>query len=399
MASLENRTGYWAISFRFGGKKYNRSLKTADRKAAEELKKTAENTIWKVEQGLLTLPDDSDVIAFFLSGGKANEPVKAPERITLGVLFDEYTRSIEGSVEPSTLDTAGVHTRHLLRILGERLDPRTLKLRDLDKYVEARQSEKTRRGSPVRPTTIKKEIRTLSAIWSWAAGRYPVVPLPDTSKLNYGKVSERPPFQTWEEIEKQIARGGLSEERQAELWDCLFLSLNEISDLLAHVKKNATQPFVYPMVITAAHTGARRSELIRSQINDFQDDTVIVNERKRAKGKYTTRRVPMSPLLQEVITEWIRAHPGGQYTFCLGAIPRSRNHREQPEPLSKNQAHDHLKRTLAGSKWEVLRGWHVLRHSFISNCALKGIDQRIIDSFGGPARVGVLCHSQVDRWS
>jgi integrase len=31
----------------------------------------------------------------------------------------------------------------------------------------------------------------------------------------------------------------------------------------------------------------------------------------------------------------------------------------------------------------VLRGWHVLRHSFISNCAAKGVDQRLIDAWVG----------------
>jgi integrase len=38
---------------------------------------------------------------------------------------------------------------------------------------------------------------------------------------------------------------------------------------------------------------------------------------------------------------------------------------------------------LAGSKWQVLRGWHVLRHSFVSNAAAAGIDQRLIDSWVG----------------
>ena len=42
-----------------------------------------------------------------------------------------------------------------------------------------------------------------------------------------------------------------------------------------------------------------------------------------------------------------------------------------------------VKRTLAGSKWEVLRGYHILRHSFISCLAAAGVDQRIIDEFVG----------------
>jgi integrase len=32
---------------------------------------------------------------------------------------------------------------------------------------------------------------------------------------------------------------------------------------------------------------------------------------------------------------------------------------------------------------KVIRGWHTLRHSFCSNCAAKGIDQRIINAWMG----------------
>ena len=41
--------------------------------------------------------------------------------------------------------------------------------------------------------------------------------------------------------------------------------------------------------------------------------------------------------------------------------------RERPGimALTEDEAHDHLKRTLAGSEWEVMRGYHVLRHSLI----------------------------------
>lgn len=256
MASLENRTGYWSISFRFGGKKFNRSLKTRDRRAAEELKKAVENTLWKVEQGLLALPNNADVISFFLSGGNAGERPKPPNSVPLRVLFNEYRHSVEGSLESTTLYTVGVHARHFQRILGERFDPRTLRLQHLDHYVATRREEKTRQGSQVTPMTIRKEIATLSSIWTWASQRHPVAPFPDTKRLKYGKVAEKPPFQTWEEIERQIGRGGLTGKRRTELWDCLFLSLDQVSELLQYVEENATQPFLYPMVVLV-HTPGR----------------------------------------------------------------------------------------------------------------------------------------------
>jgi integrase len=51
--------------------------------------------------------------------------------------------------------------------------------------------------------------------------------------------------------------------------------------------------------------------------------------------------------------------------------------------VTVNQATNHLKNTLGKSNWPVIRGWHVFRHSFISNCATRGIDQRIIDTWVG----------------
>jgi integrase len=47
--------------------------------------------------------------------------------------------------------------------------------------------------------------------------------------------------------------------------------------------------------------------------------------------------------------------------------------------LTEDEAHDHLKRTLRGSKWSVIKGWHVWRHAFIWACATAGVDQRFID--------------------
>ena len=57
---------------------------------------------------------------------------------------------------------------------------------------------------------------------------------------------------------------------------------------------------------------------------------------------------------------------------------------EKPgEPISVQRASQNFRRVLAKSKWSVLSGWHVFRHSFASNCARKGLDQRVIDEFMG----------------
>ena len=92
---------------------------------------------------------------------------------------------------------------------------------------------------------------------------------------------------TREEIERRMAAGELEPYQIKELWHALFLTLPEIEELLAHVRESTNLPWVYPMVCFAAHTGARRRELLRVQIADvdFTGKAVLIHERKRAPGK------------------------------------------------------------------------------------------------------------------
>jgi integrase len=204
--------------------------------------------------------------------------------------------------------------------------------------------------------------------------------------VKLAKPEEKPPFQTWTEIERRIAPGGLTQDQIQDLWECLFLQLAEVEELLGYVKEHALQSWVYPMFCFAAHTGARRSEMIRAQVSDvdFDGGTVLIHEKKRAHDRRTTRRVPLTSFLGGVLSEWIKVHPGGTHLFCQASkVARSKKQRSEPTPVTRDEAHDHFKRTLAESKWKVLRGWHILRHSFASNCAAKGIDQRLLDTWLG----------------
>lgn len=261
-------------------------------------------------------------------------------------------------------------------------------------------------------TTIHKEIVTLRTAWNWAVKMKFVVGRLPNDGLRYPKTSEKSPFQTRQEIERHIA-SGLTEAEQARLWDALYLPIEDMAELLRFVKIAATQPFVYPMFCFAAHTGARRSEILRTKIADvdFTGQAATIHEKKRVRGKTTTRRVPLSPFLVGVLEEWLTNHPGGPYLFAQESmVARSKKrsattgHQGQksratttggraatvrardasaPGPLTPYEAHDHFKRTLAQSEWNTMRGWHVLRHSFCSALAAKGVDQRVIDDIMG----------------
>jgi integrase len=140
------------------------------------------------------------------------------------------------------------------------------------------------------------------------------------------------------------------------------------------------------MVAFAAYTGARRSEILRALVSDVDLDggTVTVREKKRVVGKRSTRTAPLTPRLAAILRAWLAVRPDSPYLFCQAArVTRSRTRRDGPTAVTKDEAHDHFKRTAAGSKWASLRGYHVLRHTFISALASEGVDQRVIDEIVG----------------
>ncbi len=72
--------------------------------------------------------------------------------------------------------------------------------------------------------------------------------------LRYAKGDEKPRFQSRAEIERQLP--GLPQEKASELWEVLYLTFDEVGRLLDHIKATAGHPWIYPLLATAAHTGA-----------------------------------------------------------------------------------------------------------------------------------------------
>ena len=385
MAWLENdRSGNVHVCFRFGGQKFRRSLHSKSRREAEARKQRLEENIRLVECGRLDVPTDTDVATFLLSDGKLGKRIRIPTPLTLQQLFIAFFDNLpKGNLEASTVRGMEIHRRHLERHLGKSFSIQNMVLEELQAYVAKRSREAGLRGRQVSASTINKEIVTLRSVWNWGVDMNRLKGTFPNKGLRLPKEIEMPPFQTWNEIQRQIDRGGLSDAEEADLWGCLFLNLEEIAELLDHVKRTANQPFIYPMFVMAAHTGARRSELLRSQVSDFNGSDVIIRERKRVRGMKSTRRVPLSSTFREAIHDWLANHPGGRYTFCQVNVLRSKKRCDGPRSITRDEANDHLKRTLQNSKWEKVRGWHCFRHSFCSNCAMRGVDQRVIDSWVG----------------
>jgi integrase len=388
MASLELRSDRYRIVFRFAGKKFQTPLKTTEEKEAQGCLSRLEENLRLVERGRLIPPPDADLPTFLLSDGQiAQKPVIVNDVLTLDGLVTEYMAvHSNGALEANTLATRDMHLRHLKDTLGDKFPVKKLKPADLQGHVTRRSKAFGIRKRKLSAYTMRKEISSFRTIWNWAVQRGLVsTPFPNQG-IVFPKMDEKPPFQSWEEIERQIKRGGLSDGEQQDLWDCVFLSVAQIQELLEHVRSQPLLPFVYPMFCFAAHTGARRSEMIRLRIPDidFEGKKVLLREKKRGRGLRTHRHVPLSPFLATALQEWLAKHPGGQEVFMQELIvARSKTKRDSFGPLTRNEAHDHFKRATQESRWDKLRGWHVFRHSFASNCAARSVDQRLIDAWMG----------------
>lgn len=161
-----------------------------------------------------------------------------------------------------------------------------------------------------------------------------------------------------------------------ELWDGLFLDRDQVADVLAVVRTRDTPGWFHPFLVAAAHTGARRSELLRARVEDFDvaNGVVLIREKKKASGRETFRTVDMTPLLAAVVRDYFAAgHPGGVYAF--GTTPGV--------PVTDWSSRAAFRAAVRGSKWAVLRGYHAFRHSFASNLAAAGIDEHVIAALMG----------------
>jgi hypothetical protein len=262
--------------FRYKRHQYNKTLDVETERHAERIQALIEETIQDLERGKLTLPDGVDVCAFIISGGKVAarpDPVstsledkRPPAAVaTLESVFCTYAEKLTpGSKESNTIETEAIHGRHFKRVLGANRKFESLSLDILQRYVDKRAHEGVVRA------TIRKELSTLRVVWGWAFKRSHLAsPLTwKMSDLTLPKAHEKPPFQTWDQITRKIQRGGLKANEQAVLWECLWLDQAQTLECLVWAKEHVRRQFVYPMFAMAAYTGARRSEMIRSEWDD-----------------------------------------------------------------------------------------------------------------------------------
>lgn len=371
-------TGVWRVRFRFGGHQFYRSLETDNEKTATGMLATIEETLGLLKTGRLTIPSDvEDLGAWIVSGGKVTAKPKTKEIHPLkDVVADYFASTPAGAKSPNSVATERTHLDHFVEILKGSTPIDSIGVAELQAYVTKRSKERGIRGRKAQPETIRKELVTFGTMRRFAKARGWCNGDIDRRAIKLPKGTEKAPFRTWKEITAIVEKGGLADEEQRDLWDCLFLSEKEVLDFLGFVEKHGIVRWLHPALSIAALTGARRSEIMRSEIRDFDfaRGIVTLREKKRVHTKSMSyRTVDIHPRLAAILQAWFANHPGGKYTVCV----------HPNTPIAPDEAQRMFEQTTAESKWAVLRGWHVLRHSFASICAMKGLRESTISKWMG----------------
>jgi site-specific recombinase XerD len=295
MATLQTRNGSHRILFQYEGQQQTLPVGRVSNTEAIQWKAKVEHLLMRLKQRMVEVPPGCTINEFMMHDGKP--PVQAAftkvKISTLHELREAYLAIFaNGAVEANTLYMDRIHLNHIEETYGKNFLLAVLTLTKLQEHI-------TRRQKVVVPITIKKELDTFRAVWNWGSRNGHVAgPFP-CKGLVYPKGDEKPPFMSWPEIERRVKAGGDADK----LWDALYLRPNELTAFLKFTHDNANRDWLHPFLVTAAYTGARRSELIRMRTEDvnLEEGVLMIREKKRAQGTRTSRHVPISPKVAEAL--------------------------------------------------------------------------------------------------
>lgn len=370
MAYLEQRGDSWRIIFSHKGRRSSFSIPAVSAEEANAHKADAEERLRLLKRGLIDL-NGFKLEDYLKYKGRVPDSVVADiksDDYTLGRLESQYMQSAKVKrLDEGSRVTLTIHWRHLMRAFGPKTRLSEILHRDLQDYITSREHS---RNPPIQAETIQKELKTLRAAWNWARRMDGLGREWPGYHLVYQKTDEPLPFMTLAEAERLLA--GMEKDDRVRVYESIYLLPGEIDELLKIVDSRRLPPWVYPMFLFAAHTGARKSEMLRAQTTDvnIEKKTIMLREKKRIVGKRSTREVPLTDALLKTLLPFLSRS---------GAIFRGKS----GAPLDQSSCRDYFHFSLRGTRFAVLRGWHVFRHSFISALASAKVDQRVIDDLVG----------------
>jgi site-specific recombinase XerD len=158
--------------------------------------------------------------------------------------------------------------------------------------------------------------------------------------------------------------------QQSPLWDVKFkrnppmrrprvvLSVEEVRELLENARSFSPN-YLYPFLYTVAHTGARKSEILKLERNEVDFNTGLLHLRKTKNGEDRSIRMPQN------LVAHLKSHLESHESDFVFPNPDGNT-------VGRSQLARLMKRFSKHFPTEKKLGLHSLRHSFAYNYLKKG---------------------------
>lgn len=380
MPTLRKKGDATYIRFRFSKRQYERSLGEVSERDASAVAGMARHTLRRMELGLLKLPEGADLVEFIISGGESKPPNQdKPVSCTLAQARIRFKEEQAVHLAESYLNAMNTHLGQLAKFLGRTSKPKLLceiLQSDIEQFL-------AKRAKKAATATLIRTRNTMRRFFAWCVQKQFISRSPAEAIRPFKEDGDAPPFATKTQIEEIIDRGGLKPSEVRARWKRLFLSPDEIAAVLKLVKERADDQRSYMLHAIAAYTGMRRGEILRLRWEDidFEHGVIQAKSRKASRRKKNSIRfVQLHSELRTTFEEW----RGKQRSPYVVGRPVG------TAPLTVHESNRLFWQPLRDTTWCLCSeknwfkfGFHMYRHSFVSNLAAAGVDQRVIDEFVG----------------
>ncbi|MHC4090064.1 MAG: tyrosine-type recombinase/integrase [Planctomycetota bacterium] len=393
MANLKKRGDYWSVEWWWQGKRRIKSLriKIQDKPRAERIRVKVEQALLKLRRGLFPkasklLNEGYDITDVLFPHGPTAHlldkevAVEDDNPLTVSDLATQYVEHLRKN--QTDLHARSVKSRisHLVAEAGDGRRVTTLDRRSIDQLIEQRRKE----GAG--DTTISNELTSIKAMLQWAADTELIDSSPIRSWPSV-KTGAADPFLTKADIEEMIAQGNLAKEEVADLGQRMILTPPDI-DRLITLAKAGNPDLVLPLMLVST-TGIRRGEMVRVRKQDFDSRSgrLTVRSRKGSRRQTaTTRTIDVHASVLPLLRQHHRRLKKGSLLFPVFDVGKSKRSRASSRPIEDRRADRAgrlMRQLIQGTEFELLGGWHALRHSFISICVWKGFTFQQISQWSG----------------
>lgn len=389
MASLKRRGEFWSVQWWWKGKPKIKALGIRDEQKAERIRRKVEIALGKLRNGLFPkasrlLTQGYDIVDVIFPSDQTGHLLDRDAAIddgnplTLKDLAEEYAEHLRKSHSDHHHRSVRSRLKHLLDFCGEAERVSSLDRRSIDGLIARRREDEAS------PTSIDNELSSVKAMINWAV---------ETERLTADPVKTWPtvktsatdPFLTKSDIDRIIRDGKLKPDEIGELGQRMVLQPGDIDKLVQLARKRAPE-LVLPLMLVST-TGIRRGELasLLKQDLDTALGRVTVRSRKGSRRQVaSTRLIDVHPKVLTSLNRHHRGLPDGALLFPIFEVPKTgRSSRRPIEDRRADRAGRLLADLIAGTEFELLGGWHALRHSFISICVWEGYTFEQISKWSG----------------